>query len=250
MQNNRIQDLLQVAVQAAQLSGAYLLKNRARAKTVDTEKAHDIKLSIDRFSERRIVQYLKKHSHFPILSEEAGMLKGKDPEFYWVVDPLDGTINYFHQIPLSCVSIALCRGEQPVLGVIYDFTRNELFTGVADKGAYLNGRRIHVSQIKSKRQAVLATGFPSQTSLSAGNLSTFCSYVKAYKKVRLLGTAALSMAYVAGGRLDAYIEKDIMLWDVAAGIAIVQAAGGQSRIHPTKKRYSYHVTAHNGFLGN
>lgn len=243
-------NFLQVAVKAAQLSGAYLFKNRAAAKTVDSEKGHDIKLSIDRFSEKRIVQYLKKHSSFPILSEEAGMLKGKDKEFYWVVDPIDGTINYFHQIPLSCVSIALCQGEHPVLGVIYDFNRDELFTGMEGKGAYLNGRRIYASQAKHKRQAILATGFPSQTSLSAGNLSRFCQYVKVYRKVRLLGSAALSMAYVAAGRLDAYIEKDIMLWDVAAGIAIVQAAGGQSYIESTKRAYSYHVSAHNGFLGN
>jgi len=236
-------------VQAAQLSGTYLLKNRARPKTIDIQKAHDLKLSIDRFSERRIVQYLKKHSPFAILSEEAGMLKGKDEEFYWVVDPLDGTINYFHQIPLSCVSIALCRGEHPVLGVIYDFNRNELFTGLADKGANLNGRRIRASQTRHQRQAILATGFPGQTALSAKNLSTFCQYVKTYKKVRLLGTAALSMAYVACGRLDAYIEKDIMFWDVAAGIAIVQAAGGKIQIEPTKQDYGFNVRAQNGFLG-
>ena len=236
-------------VKAAQLSGAYLFKNRAAVKTVDSDKGHDIKLSIDRFSERRIVQYLKKHSSFSILSEEAGMIKGKDEEYQWVVDPIDGTINYFHQIPLSCVSIALCRGENPLWGVIFDFTRDEFFTGITGNGAYLNGRRIHASQTKRKQQAILATGFPSQTSLSAKNLSAFCEYVKAYKKVRLLGTAALSMAYVAAGRLDAYIEKDIMLWDVAAGIAIVQAAGGQSLIKPAKKAFSYHVTAHNGSLG-
>ena len=249
MTMNRFQALSQIAVKAARLSGAYLLKNKAAAKTVDIEKAHDIKLSIDRFSERRIVQYLKKHSPFSILSEEAGKLKGKDEEYIWVVDPLDGTINYFHQIPLSCVSIALCRGESPVIGVIYDFTRDELFTGIVKKGAYLNGRRIHVSQIKNKRRAVLATGFPGQTDLSEGNLATFCRYVKTYKKVRLIGTAALSIAYVASGRFDAYIEKDIMLWDVAAGMAIVQAAGGQCHIEPTKHVHGYQVSAHNGFLG-
>jgi len=244
------QEFLQVAVKAAQLSGAYLFKNRAAVKIVDADKAHDIKLSIDRFSEKRIVQYLKKHSHFSILSEEAGMIKGKDKEFCWVVDPLDGTINYFRQVPMSCVSIALCQGDQPVLGVIYDFTRDELFTGLVGKGAYLNGRRIHVSQIKQKRHAILATGFPGQTSLSKENLSAFCHYVRAYKKVRLLGTAALSMAYVASGRLDAYIEKDIMFWDVAAGIAILQAAGGQIHIKPTKRNYCYQISTHNGFLGN
>ena len=245
-----IQDFLPVAVKAARLSGDYLFKHRAAAKTIDTQKAHDLKLSIDRFAEKRIVQYLRKYSSFAILSEEAGMLKGKTQEFYWVVDPLDGTINYFHQIPLCCVSIALCQGTFPVLGVIYDFTRNELFTGLADQGAYLNGRRIGVSQNKHKRQAVLATGFPGQTSLSAANLSAFCRYVRMYKKVRLLGTAALSMAYVAAGRLDAYTEKDIMFWDIAAGMAIVQAAGGEIHFEPTGRTHGYHIHAHNGFLRN
>jgi len=244
------QQYLKVAQQAALISGAYLLKNASKPKAIDVKKAHDLKLSIDRFSEKRIVQYLKKNSPFSILSEEAGTIKGKQEEYNWVVDPLDGTINYFHQIPFSCVSIALCRGEIPVLGVIYDFTRDELFTGVENKGAYLNGRPIKVSQTKFKKQAILTTGFPGQTSLSAENLSTFCQYVKTYQKVRLLGSAALSMAYLAAGRVDAYSEKDIMLWDVAAGIIIVKAAGGHYTIKPTKKTYQYLVSAHNGILGN
>lgn len=242
------QKYLAIAVEASRIAGEYLFKKRTSVKTVDVEKAHDIKLSMDRYSEHRIVQFLKKKTSFSILSEEAGMIEGKTNELCWVVDPLDGTINYFRQIPLSCVSIGLYKDKNPVLGVIYDFYREEMFTGIVNQAAYLNGQRIYVSATKDKRRAVLTTGFPGQMSLTDKNLAEFCQYVKSYRKVRLLGTAALSMAYVACGRMDAYIEKDIMLWDVGAGRAIIEAAGGKCRITPTQRPYCYDVKASNGIL--
>ncbi len=244
----KVQEYLPIAVKAAQLSGTYLLKSMANSQTVESDIAHDLKLKVDRMAERRIVQYLKKYTSFSILSEEIGFLKGEKNEFCWVVDPLDGTINYFHQVPLSCVSIALCYQQKPVLGVIYDFTRKEMFTGIVNKGAYLNGRRIRVSNIKEHRQAVVSTGFPSRMNLKTESFKKFIYYVRTYKKVRLLGTAALSMAYVACGRLDAYFEKDIMLWDVAAGAVLVQAAGGKVDLRLNKDSFKCQIMADNRSL--
>ncbi len=239
---------LAIAVKTARSAGDYLLKNKTAFQTVDVDSAHDLKLRADRLSEKRIVDHLRKHTPFSILSEESGMLKGSEDGFWWVVDPLDGTINYFHQIPLSCVSIALCYQQRPVLGVIYDFGRKELFTGVVGQGAWLNGRKIRVSRRKYKRQAVLATGFPSQNALSVDDIDTFVRNLNTYRKVRLLGSAALSMAYVAAGRMDSYYEKDIMFWDVAAGVALIKAAGGKIILSSTGREYCYQISAHNGKL--
>ncbi|MBF0594195.1 MAG: inositol monophosphatase [Candidatus Omnitrophica bacterium] len=237
--------LLSIAISAAKLAGAYLCAQALKPKRVDAEALHDLKLRVDKGSESIIVGYLRQRSGFAVLSEECGLLPGPEGDANWIVDPLDGTINYFRGIPFSCVSIALwCQGKA-LLGVVYDFNRDEIFSCIVAQGAYVNGRRIRVSSIDQKKNAILATGFPGKTDLSGRSIDKFARDVRAYKKPRLLGSAALSLAYVASGRFDAYAERDIMLWDVAGGIALIEAAGGKVRMIKAGHEYGYHVQACN-----
>ena len=169
-------------------------------------------------------------SSIPVLSEEYGF-KGQEGDRCWIVDPLDGTINYFKGLDdLACVSIALWKKGKPVLGVVYRFMKNELFYGAEGEGAFLNGNPIEPSAVRKSAQAVMATGFPVKRSYDTESLSRFVRQIQRYKKVRMLGAAALMGTFVACGRLDAYFEDEIMLWDVAGAVAIVNAAGGATSL--------------------
>lgn len=222
---------LNLAESAALLAGDHLRRRQESWTEMLGARNHDVKVAADRLSEALILQALQGGSPFPALSEEAGFVLGPaaaGPQ--WVVDPLDGSLNYNRGIPPAGVSIALCQGEAPLLGVIYDFTRDELFSGIPGKGATLNRLPIHVSETARAADAVLGTGFPSYADYSDAALLAFVRQVQRYRKVRALGSAALMLAYVANGRLDAYHETGIKLWDVAAGIAIIRAAGGTATV--------------------
>lgn len=223
-----IEEWLALAESGARSAGKFLAGSRSRLEVV-ANFGKDVKLSHDRESEARIVGVLRERSDLPILSEEQGLIPGRatDREMRWVVDPLDGSLNYLRGIPFCCVSVGLWEGEVPVLGAVYDFDREELFTGIAGGGAWLNGTAIEVSRTQDPGDAVLCTGFPVGMDLAPAPLLAFVERVRRYKKIRLFGSAALSLAYVAAGRVDAYCERDIRLWDVAAGLAIVRGAGGR-----------------------
>jgi myo-inositol-1(or 4)-monophosphatase len=237
---------LSLAEEVARSAGKFLAGSRSRVEVV-ANLGKDIKLSHDRESEERIVRLLREHSDFPILSEEQGLIPGRatDQEMRWIVDPLDGSLNYLRGIPFCCVSVGLWKGDAPVLGAIYDFDREELFTGIAESGAWLNGTAIRVSRTKDPGDAVLCTGFPVGMDLAPSTLLAFVEQVRRYKKVRLFGSAALSLAYVAAGRVDAYCERDIRLWDVAAGLAIVRGAGGHVAQHMSGTSHAL-----TGYAGN
>jgi myo-inositol-1(or 4)-monophosphatase len=197
----------------------------------------DVKLQADTEAESIVLDVLRKTSDYPVLAEEGGMSgapSGSGP--FWIVDPLDGTLNYSRNIDLCCVSIALYDGLVPILGVVYDFNRHDLFSGVVGAGADLNGEPISPTSVTEPGRAVLATGFPVQRDFGSTALQSFMSQVQQFKKIRLLGSAALSLAYVASGRVDAYTEEDIMIWDVAAGVALVQASGGNVVLKETGSR--------------
>nr|MBI3612073.1 inositol monophosphatase [Nitrospirota bacterium] len=240
---------LALAEAGARSAGKFLAGSRSRVEVV-ANFGKDIKLSHDRESEERIVRLLREHSDLPILSEEQGLIPGHatDQEMRWIVDPLDGSLNYLRGIPFCCVSVGLWKGEAPVLGAIYDFDREELFTGIAEGGAWLNGTAITVSQTKNSSDAVLCTGFPVGMDLASAPLLAFVEQVRRYKKVRLFGSAALSLAYVAAGRVDAYCERDIRLWDVAAGLAIVRGAGGHVAQRMSGTAHALTVHAGNALL--
>lgn len=217
------------AEHAARAAGEELLSRPHSWLTLMSDEGHDVKLAADRRSEAILAQRLAS-TGLPVFSEESGWIgeRGQSAE-YWLIDPLDGTANYFCGIPLCCVSVALMSEDRPVAGVVYDFNRNEMFVGGRGLRASLGGNPIRVSTKGAKAAAILGTGLTVRGDYSDCAMSRFAHDLPQWKKVRMIGTAALSLAYVACGRFDAYREQAIMLWDVAAGWALVEAAGGLVR---------------------
>jgi len=242
--------LLTIAKNAACQAGSALSIDDASLRHVNLEIGRDVKIEADIQSEAIIIEFLSRETEFSILSEERGLVSGKDEEYLWVVDPVDGSLNYSRGIPLCCVSIGLWKGDEPILGVIYDFNRNEMFSGIVGEGAWLNDELITVSKISEKAKAVLCTGFPVKTNFDPENISIFVDQIRNYKKIRLIGSAALSIAYVATGGVEGYYEKDIMFWDVAGGIPIVLGAGGKMRIEKNPKAYCMNVWVTNRCVMN
>jgi len=221
-----------IAIKASIRAGDYLRERKSIS--VDSQIGRDVKLSADKESESIILNILRE-TGIPILSEESGFI-GDTGERYWIVDPLDGTMNYLRGLTdLSCVSIALWEKGLPRIGVINQFSTGQLFHGIVDVGAYCNGISVYPSSVKKTDEAIIATGFPVARNYSDKSLSQFVKLVQNFKKVRMLGSAALMGVYIATGTLDAYFEEGIMHWDVAASMAIVKAAGGAVSYEPLDK---------------
>lgn len=215
---------LELAKKAAKEAGAYLKKREDIH--VDAAQGKDIKLSSDKRSEAIILELLKP-TGIPVLSEECGKIGEADSEYLWIIDPLDGTANYWKGLEeFACVSVALWKKSEPVLGAVYRFAADELYYGVVGEGAFLNGKPVHTSTVPEMGQAVLATGFPVHRSYGEESLSAFIKQVQNFKKIRMLGAAAIMGTFVAAGKVDVYMEEEIMLWDIAGASAIVKAAGG------------------------
>jgi len=155
--------ILLTAKNAAYEAANFLLENNGSFKHIRSEIGRDIKIEADIQSEKKIIEFLSGKTSFSILSEEKGLVPGEDQEYIWIVDPIDGSLNYLRGIPICCISIGLWKDDHPVLGVIYDFNRNEMFSGIVGEGAWLNDQPIAVSQIVEKEKAVLCTGFPFKT---------------------------------------------------------------------------------------
>jgi len=236
---------LSIAKEAAMSAGRLLSKQDQSDKQVHKDSGRDIKIAADLRAEQVILGYLREKSDFSILSEEKGFVEGNKKDLTWIVDPLDGSFNYARGIPISCVSVGLWQGEVPVLGAVYDFNRSEMFSGISRGGAYLNDEPIGVSDAVRKDKSVLCTGFPSNTDFSNDGITLFIKDAQSYKKMRLLGSAALSISYVACGRADAYCEKGIMFWDIAGSIPILLAAGGKLDMKRASKEHSYDVYVSN-----
>lgn len=220
-----------------------------RGSVVKSAVGKDIKLAADVLAEDCILGRLRAASPHAILSEEAGAdAHLGESGLRWVVDPLDGTLNFSRHLPICAISIGLCDGDQPILGVIYDFLGDVLFSGGVGEGATRNGIPMRVSEVTDPAAAVICTGFPSGRSYDEAPLRAFVKKAQAYKKVRLLGSAAMSLAYVAAGSADVYHEDGINFWDVAAGLALVSAAGGTFQTRPTGKPWQMEVIATNGRL--
>lgn len=215
------------AEQTARAAGSLLREAGADLRHVTHSANRDVKLVADRGAEDLIRRHLRQGDDVRILGEETGWSGGGTD--IWVIDPLDGTVNFSRGLPLSCVSIALLRTGNPVIGVIYDFHRDEMFSGIVGVGAACNGSPMRVSGTKTATEAIYATGLPPAHDFSAESMARFTAQLPRFKKVRILGSAALSLAYVACGRADIYREESIMSWDVAAGAALVRAAGGDVR---------------------
>ena len=233
---------IQIAKDAAKASGKLLEVNKKDLNQSIYSSDTDIKLKADIESENLIKSILASRSIFPILAEESDNSDKKLEETFWVVDPLDGTANYTKDIPLCCVSIALMNKMEPVIGVIYDFNRNDLYEGSLDGEAKLNGRIIMVSDVSTPKEGILVTGLPNNTDYSDSALLKMVKDFQEWRKVRMIGSAAIASCYVASAKADVYKEFGTYLWDVAAGAAIVNAAGGKADI--TNYRYNFQVDVH------
>ena len=222
-----MQTRLKLAVELARRAGEELRQGFGHVKHSRRKGAVDLVTEYDLRSERLILEAIRQA--FPqdaILSEEAGQVSRGD--ICWMVDPLDGTTNFAHALPMFCVSIACTQGGVPALGVIYDPLREELFQALAGGGALLNGEALRVSETNSLPEALLVTGFPYDIRTNPqNNLDHYSRLALLSLGVRRLGSAALDLAYVAAGRFDGYWELRLNPWDWAAGALLVREAGGQ-----------------------
>jgi myo-inositol-1(or 4)-monophosphatase len=244
--------MIYAAITAAQAAGAKLRQAFGHDLHVNAAYAHDIKLAADVECQDLIYSILL--DHFPktrCIGEEGDSNNPGDPkaEVEWIVDPIDGTMNLAMGIPHFCVSIAAREAatQKLLFGVIYDPMRNELFTAQRGSGTYLNGIKQKVSTRAKLSDAVLAVGFAKGQDSIDHCLELYHVYGNAARKLRAMGSAALDLAYVATGRLDAYIEQGVNLWDIAAGIVLVEEAGGvvETEVKPDG---GYRVCAHSGLI--
>ena len=212
--------------QLARQAGEILRLGYEQEHQVDYKGAIDLVTEIDHQSEELVLSEIQRL--FPghqIVSEEIGLVPGRIGD-QWFVDPLDGTVNYAHGIPFFCVSIAYAHAGVVTLGAVYDPMRDELFAAERGRGARLNGRSLHVSQVTELIRSLLVTGFPYDAwSSSRDNLENYGRFAKRTQGVRRLGSAALDLCYLAAGRLEGYWELSIKPWDVAAGGLIAAEAG-------------------------
>ncbi len=242
-------DFLETAIKAARAAGDLLRENYRQPLRVNASEAHDIKLEIDVQTQDLITKILLEKFPSHALYGEEGIVGDQSAEYQWVVDPIDGTVNYFYGIPHFCISIALRRNEEIIVGVIYDPMRDEMWAVRKGEAPTLNGRAFRVSQRTKLSEAVLSVGLSKTSATIEAGLPLLLDMVHRVRKCRLLGSAALDMAYVACGRFDAYIEQGISLWDIAAGWILVETAGGRVDMKPrTDMKDKYSIVASNGVI--
>ena len=222
--------MLNIGVRAARAAGRVITKNMGRLDSIRIEKKghNDFATEADREAEAEIVEtVLKAYPDHGIMGEESGQMGNADSQYQWIVDPIDGTMNFMHGFPHFSVSIALYQNNRAYQAVVYDPVRQELFTGGKGEGAYLDGRRIRVSGAKLLKDALLGTGYPYY---EGKNLDTDLATLKAFTEkssgVRRAGSAALDLSYIAAGRLDGAWLSGLKNWDFAAGALLVREAGG------------------------
>jgi myo-inositol-1(or 4)-monophosphatase len=252
---------LACAIQAARAAGRLMRQNLFAVKKINASSAHDIKLELDVRCQKLIEKVLyRKFPRVALLGEE-GVAGDPKAAQRWVVDPIDGTVNFTYSIPHACVSIALqvqipgnaghkASGAEyeTVVGVVYDPFCDELWTAIRGQPARLNGKILRVSERKTLGEAIVSIGFAKSPANLKRTLPYFTKLVGRVRKVRMMGAAALALTYVASGRFDAYIERGIRLWDIAAGGLIVESAGGEFWREPVAGQHTYRLLASNGRL--
>jgi myo-inositol-1(or 4)-monophosphatase len=254
MKSSEIPKALACAVRAARQAGSLMRRNQTLVKKISEQSQHDIKLELDVRCQKLIEKtLLSAFPHSAVLGEE-GVAGVAGSDCRWVVDPIDGTVNFTYGIPHACVSIALqaragtSENFSTIVGVVYDPFCDELWTAVRGGPAKLNGRRIYASRRKELAQAIVAIGFAKEGASLRENLPVFNTLVRKVRKMRIMGSAALSLAYVAAGRFDAYVESGINLWDIAASGFILERAGGEFWRRPIAGGKKYRMLANNGLL--
>ena len=244
------------AVKAAGVAGEIMAHNLFSLKKVNSSTQRDIKLALDVKCQKKIEAILNRaHPDVAVLGEE-GNAGDIETELRWVVDPIDGTVNYTYGIPHACVSIALQQrlekstegGDdfETLVGVVFDPFADELWTAIRGQTAKLNGKKISVND-GGLKESMLAIGFAKDKATMDYMIPYFTKLAPKIRKPRMMGSAALAMTYVASGRFHGYIESKIQIWDVAAGGLILECAGGEFWRMPRKKgRHRYAVVASNG----
>jgi len=233
--------------------------NLRATKKIASATQYDIKLELDVRCQKRIEKVLRRSFPTVAILGEEGVLGDTQAARRWVVDPIDGTVNFTYGIPHCCVSIALQQRRsgtrksrvedyQTVVGVVYDPFCDELWTAIQGQPARLNGRIIRASQRRRLDEAIVSLGFAKQTSSLNRMLPVLNQLIHRVRKIRIMGAAALAMVYVASGRLDAYLEYGLRLWDIAAGGLILECAGGEFWHEPVAGEHSYRILANNGRL--
>ena len=213
---NSISPNLNIMIKAAEKASKVLIRDFGELEKlqVSSKGPSDFVTNSDKKVEKIIIEELTKtRKNFSIIGEEIGELKNSDKENYWIIDPIDGTTNFLHGIPHFAISIALRKNEEIISGLIFDPIKNEMFYAEKNNGAFFNNQRIRVSKKKKIEECLFATGGKNEINNTLNN--------------RRSGSAALDMAYVGAGRYDGYFQKDLNIWDIAAGIIIVKEAGGK-----------------------
>lgn len=225
-----------------------LLRNEFGSQLkVDSAEQYDIKLELDVRTQDLITKHLLSQYPDHAIYGEEGIAGNQNSEFQWIIDPIDGTVNFFYGIPHFCISIALRKADTWLAGVIYDPMVDEMWEVSQGTPALRNAEPVSVSQRQKLSEAVLTVGFAKSTSTIDAGLPLLERMVYKARKCRMMGSAALGMAYVASGRLDAFIESGISLWDVAAGIQLVESAGGKVILTPSSTmKEKFAIVAWNG----
>ncbi|MBI2307689.1 MAG: inositol monophosphatase [Rhodocyclales bacterium] len=221
---------LNIAIKAARRAGQIITRasHDVDLLKVTTKRQSDFVTEVDKAAEAAIIEVLREaYPNHGILAEESGLSAGKQAEYQWIIDPLDGTTNFIHGFPQYAISIALAHNGQVVQAVIFDPERNELFTASKGRGAFLNERRIRVSKRIKLEEALLGTGFPYRVFDHVDTyLAIFKELTQKTAGMRRPGAAALDLAWVACGRLDGFWEFGLSPWDMAAGTLLITEAGG------------------------
>ena len=247
--------MLNIAIEAAKEAGKFLKYSVGKVRNVETKKGEERNLvsEIDRGSEAKIISIIKRHyPHHAILAEESGA-SDSSAEYKWIIDPLDGTTNFLHGVPVFSVTIGIERKGELIGGVIYDPNRDELFTVEKGAGAFLNGRRLKVSQSTELINSLLVTGFPYDIAANPDHaVERFTAFLVAARGLRRFGSAALDLCYVAAGRFDGFWEVSLNPWDMAAGVLLVNEAGGRTTnfAGDPLNIYQKNVLASNGLIHN
>jgi myo-inositol-1(or 4)-monophosphatase len=225
---SELNEMLKIAEKAAVAAGKHALKKRDTDLSVSRKSGfNDLVTDADKECEALIIRMVKrKFPRHSILAEESGS-SGSRESYTWVIDPIDGTTNFSHGFPFFCTSIAVMAGGNVKIGVVYDPSRKELFSAVTGKGAYLNGKRIKVTNIPEINDALVSTGFSYDIKRKLLNIPYLKRMLAHAQAVRRPGAAALDICYVACGRFDGFWEFDLNPWDTAAGCLILEEAGGK-----------------------
>jgi myo-inositol-1(or 4)-monophosphatase len=238
---------LELATSAALAAGKLLRQHFGTDAAVDEASHHDIKLALDKESQELITNILLEARPGDALYGEEGIAGNQDSARQWIVDPIDGTVNFYYGIPHFCVSIALRVDGEIVAGVIHDPMVGETWTVEKGGPAMLNGSPVQTSKRETLEQSILFVGCGKDEEALRTGMERFRRASIRARKMRMMGSAALGMAYIASGRLDAYIESRISLWDIAAGKLLVETAGGKVDLTPVPGHAdSWSIVASNG----